>query len=375
MRPHTPSDELDHDGSTRADAPGTPAGVPDDRPMPDGSAPWPVRSSTPSSAWDFPAPPAALEELMAEPLTPQRRFEVPKASWLRKLRAIPNAAEAIAGLPSRMNRDDAVAAFAARWPDDVIGAFTVTMAWAYGERAGYAGHRVARILTASSEPDGMGESPRVREALRRSLDVAARGGAVEGFSHLNDCTHKVKSHQRDEADLLVGVDCGRVYGLGPSFFTKWLHIGSLALSREAASAPPPAPMLDMQAISWLEAHARSVDEACLAQDEARKLALAHTRWHTDPFSPKCTEHCPFLSEGESLREEGMLHPQLEGFGWSPTTPEGDLLRLRSGRTDDYARYVALLTTWGEPHRLSAADVGDRIYRLIRNDGVGRPRAA
>jgi len=338
MRPHRTSDALDHDGSTRADTHGTPTGSPDDLPRPVGGAPWSARSSTPSSAWDFPAPPTALEELMAEPLPPQRRFEVPKSSWLRKFGAIPNAANAIAGLPSRMNRDDAVAAFAARWPDDVIGAFTVTMAWAYGERAGYAGHRVARILTASSEPHGMGESPRVREALRRSLVVAARGGAVEGFSHLNDCTHKAKSHQRDEADLPVGVDCGRVYGLGPSFFTKWLHIGSLALSREAASAPPPAPMLDMQAISWLDAHARSVDEACLAQDE-------------------------------ELREEGLLLSQPEGFGWSPTTPEGDLLRLRSGRTDDYARYVALLTTWGEPHQLSAADVCDRIYRLIRNDSL------
>src|SRR5699024_10016139 len=135
------------------------------------------------------------------------------------------------------------------------------------------------------------------------------------------------------------------------------------------------PMLDRQAIAWLDAHARSVDETCLAQDEARRMALTHTWWHAGPFTPECTEHCRFLNDEEALREEGMLHAQPDGLGWAPTTPEGDLLRLRSGRTDDYDRYVALLTTWGAPHGLRAVDVCDRIYRLIRDDGVDMPRAA
>lgn len=329
--------------------------------------------AAPFTSMDFPAPPAALEELMAEPLTPQRKFTVPKKSWLRKFGAIPNAAEAIAGLPTSMNRDDAVAAFTSHWPNDAVGAFTVTMAWAYGERAGYAGYRVARILTASSQPEGAEENLRVRNALRTSIEVAARDGAVDGFSYLNDCTHKVKSHQGTDADLLVGVDCGRIYGLGPSFFTKWLHIGSLALSQEVAPVHPPAPMLDNQAISWLRKQARFVDETCLAQDEARKVALIHKQWHADPFAPECTEHCLFLGDEEAMRDAGMLH--ADHLGWTPTTPEGDLLRLRSGRTDDYSRYVELLSAWGEPHGLHAVDVCDRIYRLIRDDGEEPSRAA
>lgn len=326
-----------------------------------------MRSRTTSNEpiMDFPAPPEALEELMAAQLAPQKRFKVPKGSWIRKFGELPHASEAIAGLPAWMNRDDAVASFSAHWPDDAVGAFTATMAWAYGERAGYAGYRVARILTASSRPEGREENLRVRTALRTSLEVAVRDGAVDGFSYLNDCTHKVKSHQGTDADLLVGVDCGRIYGLGPSFFTKWLHIGTLALSQEAAPTHPPAPMLDSQAISWLKTQARFIDEDCLAQDEAQKVAVIHKR-HADSSSPECTDHCLFLDDEEGMRDAGILH--ADHLGWTPTTPEGDLLRLRSGRTDDYDRYVALLSAWGEPYGLRAVDVCDRIYRLIRDDG-------
>lgn len=343
-------------------------------------------SAAPNSPLAFPAPPEPLEELMAAPLTPQKRFTVPKASWIRKFGEIPHASDAIAGLPAWMNRDSAIAAFSSHWPDDPVGAFTATMAWAYGERAGYAGYRVARILTASSRPEGREENPRVRTALRTSLEVAMRDGAVEGFSYLNDCTHKVKSHQGTDADLLVGVDCGRIYGLGPSFFTKWLHIGTLALSQESTSTHPPAPMLDSQTTAWLNTHARIVDEDCLAQDEAQKAAVIHRKWHADASSPECTDHCLFLGADEARRDAGGSHTagthadgpfadrahadgaHTDRVRRTPTTPEGDLLRLRAGRTDDYSRYIDLLSAWGEPYGLRAVDVSDRIYRLIRDDG-------
>ncbi|SMY12158.1 hypothetical protein BJEO58_01752 [Brevibacterium jeotgali] len=292
------------------------------------------RTTSHETPMAFPAPPEALKELMAGPLAPQRSFTVPKESWIRKFSELQHASEAIAGLPTQMNRDKAIASFSSHWPEDAVGAFTATMAWAYGERAGYAGYRVARILTASSRPEGREESLRVRTALRTSLEVAVRDGAIEGFSYLNDCTHKVKSHQGTDADHLVGVDCGRIYGLGPSFFTKWLHIGTLALSQEAAPTNPPAPMLDNQAISWLKTQARLIDD---------------------------------------VRDAGVHH--TDHLGGTPTTPEGDLLRLRSGRTDDYGRYVALLSAWGEPYGLRAVDVCDRIYRLIRDDGEEDSHAA
>ena len=43
-------------------------------------------SAAPNSPLAFPAPPEPLEELMAAPLTPQRRFTVPKASWILEVR-------------------------------------------------------------------------------------------------------------------------------------------------------------------------------------------------------------------------------------------------------------------------------------------------
>lgn len=42
--------------------------------------------------------------------------------------------------------------------------------------------------------------------------------------------------------------------------------------------------------------------------------------------------------------------------------------LRPGRTDDYRRYVTLLRDWGK-ERLTAAQVEERIFRLIRDDGA------
>ncbi len=323
MRPFIPPHESTGTGGTRASGTG------------------------PHATGDLPAPPAELASLMAVPLTLQKKFTVPKSSWMRKFDELPHAAEAITELPAQMNRDSAIAAFTAHWPDDPVAAFTATMAWAYGEKAGYAGYRVARVLTASSDPDGRGENSRVRAALRTSLEVALRDGAVEGFSYLNDCTHKVRSHQGTDADLLVGVDCGRLYGLGPAFFTKWLHIGTLALTPESARDHPPAPMLDSQAISWLDAHARFVDQTLIGGTEALRDADGlHAAATADAVGPGHTDHT----------------------GWAPTTPEGDLLRLRPGRTDDYGRYVDILSAWGGPYGLRAVDVCDRIYRLIRDDG-------
>lgn len=45
---------------------------------------------------------------------------------------------------------------------------------------------------------------------------------------------------------------------------------------------------------------------------------------------------------------------------------GDLA-LRAGYTDDYARYVETLRSWGAPHGLAPVDVEERIFGLIRNE--------
>lgn len=42
------------------------------------------------------------------------------------------------------------------------------------------------------------------------------------------------------------------------------------------------------------------------------------------------------------------------------------ITLRAGRTPDYETYVSILSAWGEPHKLGAAQVEERIFRLIRD---------
>ena len=42
--------------------------------------------------------------------------------------------------------------------------------------------------------------------------------------------------------------------------------------------------------------------------------------------------------------------------------------LRAGYTVDYAQYVETLRSWGAPHGLGPANVEERIFRLIRDDG-------
>lgn len=45
------------------------------------------------------------------------------------------------------------------------------------------------------------------------------------------------------------------------------------------------------------------------------------------------------------------------------------VRIRAGRTADYAAYLDLLTAWGTATGHTPVDVEERIFRLIRNDGT------
>lgn len=44
-------------------------------------------------------------------------------------------------------------------------------------------------------------------------------------------------------------------------------------------------------------------------------------------------------------------------------------QLRYGRTWSYERYIEIVTHWGKPYNLSAVDIEERIFRLIREDGT------
>lgn len=45
------------------------------------------------------------------------------------------------------------------------------------------------------------------------------------------------------------------------------------------------------------------------------------------------------------------------------------LSLRARRTPDYREYVETISHWGAPYDVSAVGVEERIFRIIRDDGV------
>ena len=152
------------------------------------------------------------------------------------------------------------------------------MIWGHGW-SGYGPYRTARVLTGERKPTGAPLGATVVERLTESVHVGRGEGPVEGYRFLNNRP-------------------GRIAGLGPACFTKWLHF---VTARGNTDAPDAAPVLDARVIGWLHEKAS--------------------------------------------------------------------VTLRAGYTDDYARYVALLRSWGETHGLTSPQVEERIFRLLRNDGA------
>lgn len=88
-------------------------------------------------------------------------------------------------------------------PGDVATAFTVAMIWGHGS-TGYGPYRTATTLTATRSPKGVPVDATVRSRLGESIEVAREAGCVEGYR-------------------LLANRLGRVSGLGPAFFVKWLY--------------------------------------------------------------------------------------------------------------------------------------------------------
>lgn len=224
------------------------------------------------------AVPRDLEPLLSGEHTAQRSFSFPVARWRSWTGHLERNGPMLDALPAELDRRMTARLVEDLLPGDVTAAFTVAMIWGHGF-SGYGPYRTAKVLTAAPSPRTAPVSTVVRDRLGESVEVSRQRGAIEGYRFLNNGT-------------------GKIAGLGPAFFTKWLYF---VTARGQASAAAAAPVLDALVMSWLGAHA------------------------------------------------GVL--------------------LRPGYTDDYARYVETLTAWGAPHSLAPADVEERIFRLIRNDGV------
>jgi hypothetical protein len=217
----------------------------------------------------FPLPPDDLTALMRAPLSAQKPFPVPRASWEDKFARISAVRQAIEDLPEDLDRDTVARAVAHLRTTNIAGAFTAAMIWSYGRRAGYGAHRVQQILTNRERNGPHALDPGVADRLGQAAEVALSDGPEAAFARLNDCHHSTDPEE----------PCGHVHGLGPAFFTKWLHLVTRAEQlRTDACEVAVTPIMDSRATEWLRRHADRVDSAArtltLRQEaEAQKAAL------------------------------------------------------------------------------------------------------
>ena len=233
--------------------------------------------------WMQPVP-DVLERLLSRERSAQRAFAYPAERWREWTGHLDGNRAMLDALPTAVDRTTTANLVEDLLPDDVTAAFTVAMIWGHGG-SGYGPYRTAKILTGGAlSPKAAPVAPATRERLAKSAEIARDRGAVAGYRVLNN-------------------QPGKVAGLGPAFFTKWLYFTTARGDLRTATA---APVLDALVISWLASNA------------------------------------------------GLL--------------------LRAGCTDDYARYVETLMTWGAPHGLSASEVEERIFGLVPRRQSRAPRA-
>lgn len=176
--------------------------------------------------------PVDLEHQLRSPLAPQKAFRYPIVRWSKWLNDLDGIDEVLATLPAALDRSIAAERIDVLLDDDkTAAAFVVAMIWGHGS-SGYGPFRTARILTGTADPAGEPLSPNVLEELKRSVDIAHDGGAVSGYRYLNND--------------------GKITGLGPAFFTKWLYF---VTARGNPTSPSAAPVLDALVIEWLRRHA------------------------------------------------------------------------------------------------------------------------
>lgn len=172
-----------------------------------------------------------------------------RGTWLRWLSGIPQAVDAIAGLPAQLDYDAVVRRVAGLLPD-VVGAFATVLAWSYGSN-GRGAYKTAQVLTGRVKPAGAPLDSSVAERLTVSLRVLREDGPLAAY------------------DYLTGP--GKIWKLGPAFFTKWLYCVSVAEGLGMA------PILDSVVTDWLAAQDPGVRlDYTRSRDYARYIRLLET---------------------------------------------------------------------------------------------------
>lgn len=173
-------------------------------------------------------PPAELAPLLSERLAPQRAFAYKADTWRKWLGHLDGVDSFLARLPDRLDRRAVAQIVEDNATTSPVGSFAASMVWGHGN-SGYGAHRTAAILQ-NDRSQGAPLSNAVVSKLEQSIEVSRAQGAVEGYRYLNNRSR------------------GKIAGLGPAFFTKWLFFVTARGDVESDNA---APVLDKLVIDWM----------------------------------------------------------------------------------------------------------------------------
>lgn len=178
--------------------------------------------------------PSALAAALSIPTTPQGPFTWSREGWTRWLASVDGVPGFLATHPTKVDRAETAAVVQRELAAGrTASAFVAAMIWGHG-RSGYGAYRTAAVLTRQRRPEGLPADPVVVAKLTEAARLAAEGdgGGVAAFRWL--------------------ANEGRVPGLGPAFYTKWVYFSSATDGHHAASA---APILDAVVQEWMLEHA------------------------------------------------------------------------------------------------------------------------
>lgn len=222
------------------------------------------------------APPDELLALLGQKIPPQRAFPFNQDHWLRWVGHLDGVDSALKILPAAVDRRTVARTVESIVDDNPAGAFVISMVWGHG-RTGYGPSRTATILHGNRTGGRQPLDPTAVDRLRSSAKVARELGAVEGFRYLNNRP-------------------GKLAGLGPAFFTKWLFFVTARGDVESESA---APILDRLVIKWMASNGIPLRSA-QTSDYARYVELLRSWGSPHSLSASAVEERIF----RTIRNDG-----------------------------------------------------------------------
>lgn len=221
--------------------------------------------------------PQDLAAALGAPRVRQRAFGYPLQRWREWVGHLESVNSVLGQLPPRLDRQQTAELIDSMIPDQVTAAFTISMIWGHGY-SGYGPYRTACVLTGSKKPKNAPVSLVVHQQLLDSTTIAREHGAVEAYRYLNNPP-------------------GKIRGLGPAFFTKWLFF---ATAEGDIKSPAAAPVLDALVFRWLRDHADVTLRAGKTSDYERYFSLLRSWGEPHALAPAEVEEQIF----RLIRQDG-----------------------------------------------------------------------